>query len=234
MSDKIIDKIRKLQLQSESAKKIGNENEALAFAEKAQNLMIQYQIEISELQIPDDPIYFEKINWNEFNFETTYRRQSWIETLSSLIANKNGCKIANQTKSNNIYVYGTEINRKITIHIIGNTVSFINKIADQKYRKFYYECKKNDELFLTKGFKKSFLWGFIRALNERYVTISDEKSLQVVGKELSRVQEFMKDLNKSKPTKRVDIINYDGYNAGQESANNIEIERKDNRLECSY
>lgn len=231
-NEKIIDKIRKLEIQSQSAKKIGNEEEALAFAEKVQKLMAQYQVEMSQLEIKEEPIYVEHIPWNNFGHKFVNRRQSWIELLSYLVAKQHSCKIVVYPKTNIIKVYGTEINRKIAIHIIGSIVTYINTLANKEYSKFYYECKKTNELHLAKGFKKSFLFGFIKTLQDRYEQMSDERALQVIGKELIRVEEYMKDMNFGKASQlNNNIYNYDGFQKGQEAGNTVDINRQDNRIE---
>lgn len=87
--DKVIDKVQKLHAHAESAKKIGNEAEAQAFAAKVQELLTQYKLSMSDVEFArrddEDPIDQAEVNLTKHGFRTKQVRIEWQEMLAAVI-----------------------------------------------------------------------------------------------------------------------------------------------------
>jgi len=194
MTAKVADKVRKLLAQAKSAEDIGNEAEALAFAERADALMLQYRLELSDIEIEELPnieIDMEVINWGTYGIPTTKRRCGWLELLAEIVSKANACKVVVRTGSNHLGVVGSCLNRKMAIYLIGSLSRFAQE-AEQRARK---KAKKSLG-FTPPKFKQGFLLGFCVALAERYyerrkVAWKGTRALVIVDQEASAVEDWM-------------------------------------------
>lgn len=76
------DKITKLLAQAESAKKIGNHAEAAAFAEKVQELLVQYNLSMDDINTDssDDRMH------GTYFFHSGIRRTKWVDGLAHVLS----------------------------------------------------------------------------------------------------------------------------------------------------
>lgn len=85
----ILDKIRKLISKRDSAEKIGNMQEAQAFAAKIQELLLKYNLEISELPQEEDSGVTESIN-QRLTLERRHEGD-WVIKLGMVLCKYNFC-----------------------------------------------------------------------------------------------------------------------------------------------
>jgi hypothetical protein len=86
MSEKIIDKIKKLAAKAESAKEIGNIEEAAIFSAKVSELLTQHNLDMASLQTEEEqPVSGEKF----FDMKVNYR---WKVDLLTVLCEYNYCE----------------------------------------------------------------------------------------------------------------------------------------------
>ncbi len=115
MTEKIIDKIRKLHAHAQSAEKIGSEAEAQAFAQMVNQLLNKHRLELTDIQFEErrknEPVEQAEINFREHG--DTFRgkkvewkqkkvRVEWIERLAGIVARAHSCEILVVERSNRL------------------------------------------------------------------------------------------------------------------------------------
>lgn len=134
-----------------------SENEAIAAALKAQELMAKYNIELTDL---------EGKSLEQNIVEETYTPKSnchyvrkWRYTLSQIIA-KNFCCKTYSINRDAIAFYGYEKDAKIAVEVFKFLFETGNKLANR----YYLKCKKEGKN--TKGVLNTYLVGFCDGIKE--------------------------------------------------------------------
>lgn len=144
----ILEKIKKLKTMQESAKQIGNEHEAAAFATKVQQLLLQHKLDMSEVEgfNMNDDIHVEEeyYDWEDTGIPYSLKRSHWLTYLGAYVAKYNGCQILTLKGSNRISIIGTAESRSIVCYILSVLARFGKSSCDKMYRKEYYQAKKKD------------------------------------------------------------------------------------------
>ena len=111
--DKVIDKVIKLHAHAESAKALGNEEEAEAFAAKVQELLTAYKLSQSDLR-DKSKVVEEPINVTTVRFDNrTGSRVAWSEHLAGIVCPAYYCKSFVLTGTNALGVIGQETDRQV-------------------------------------------------------------------------------------------------------------------------
>lgn len=145
--EKILNKIKNLL---DLANNNPNENEAMAAALKAQELMAKYNIELSEL---------DSDNSEKELYEAVYRDTSkhemktWKIGLAAIIADNFCCKTYTIGKKDVVF-YGYKKDAQIALEVFKFLYALGNKFAVRYYNK----CKKEGRE--TKGVMNTYLYGF--------------------------------------------------------------------------
>lgn len=187
-NDKLLDRINKLMNMAESAKELGNEQEALAFTEKYQKLLHENKISMAEVDdFCAEDLKFdvdEQIHtWAGAGIEPSGKRSHWLSDLTSWVARYNGCRMAESKGTNAVWIIGTAASRQIVSYLIDTLARYAMNACEQGYRKRYYQAKKQDEAAAEqfgldpyrvkhyrkqmKGWKRSFLSAFVGAVGKR-------------------------------------------------------------------
>lgn len=146
--EKIMNKIKNLL---DLANNNPNENEAIAAALKAQELMAKYDIELAQL---DDAT-----EQNREIVEEIYRNngkhdmKKWRYSLATIIAKNFRCKNYFLNRKDVVF-YGYKEDAKIAVQVFAYLYEIGNKLAFKKY----YEIKKQG--LPTKGVMNTYLIGF--------------------------------------------------------------------------
>lgn len=145
--EKILNKIKNLL---DLANNNPNENEALAAALKAQELMAKYNVELDQL---DEKKENREIVTEIYRAGEKHEMKKWKFGLASIVANNFRCKVyAIGTK--NIAFYGYSEDAKIALQVF----TFLYEVGNKFAVRYYNKCKKNGEE--TKGVMNTYLVGF--------------------------------------------------------------------------
>ena len=149
---KIIENIKNLM---DLANNNPNENEALAAALKAQQLMAKYNVHMENLE-RDEPE--ERITKKVFDGSNYTGNRKWRPILARVIAQNFRCKY--YLSLDCIVFYGYENDAEIALNVFKMLISVGTKLSQKEY----YERKKNG--LSTKGVMNAFLLGFCDGVKE--------------------------------------------------------------------
>jgi hypothetical protein len=176
ISDNLLSKIKKLLAKAASCRAIGSQAEAEAFATKAQSMLDEHKLSMSDLEFEqmkqDDPINRERINWSDFGLSMKHKRCNWLEALSHIVSKAHGCRFLVRTKTNLITFIGRKVDRQVAIYVTGTLARAIEELSNARYNSFYYEMEKAKTQWRARGFRESYIMGFIAAIAARYAARS--------------------------------------------------------------
>lgn len=146
--EKILNKIKNLL---DLANNNPNENEAIAAALKAQELMAKYNIELDQLDSKEKTREIVK----EIYYQSgKHEMRKWKIGLAAIIAQNFRCKAYFMGSSNNVVFYGYKEDAKIALQVFTYLYELGNKFAVRYYNK----CKKEGRE--TRGVMNTYLVGF--------------------------------------------------------------------------
>lgn len=242
MTDKLLDKIKKLNAHAESAAQIGNEAEAQAFAAAVQRLLVENKLSMTEVELhaqdQANPFQHEAMDWAAYDLPKKQKRVWWSENLGSLVARHNFCKQLIHMHCNRVSFIGRREDVKICEYTFATLYKLAEKVSDGEYVKFFYECREQGNVTRARGFRASFLEGFISRLGARLA--SEQKKIyeenQVgSGNALLRLDQHKVQLNKfiqevfpgsrGVELKQGTGHNFEGYQRGRQSADRLELRK---------
>jgi hypothetical protein len=188
--EKLIDKLGKLRRHAESAKQIGNEAEAQAFADMFQRLVLANKIDVSEIdfetQERDEPVGAHYIDYAKHGVALKTRRAEWIQRLASVIAEAHFCRILVHPGSSRITLVGRKSDCEVAEYVLVTLQRAAERMAKRAYYKYWFELFEvcavcggqktghvaghafRSSTQQAAGFKASWLDGFITRLAQRY------------------------------------------------------------------
>lgn len=231
VDDRILDKIRKLM-----SVEGRTEEEAQLFAEKAQELLAKYKLSMTDIQFEDfkvhEPIEKHLVNWKEHQLKVKRQRIQWVEDLAYFVADAYQCRFLVHQGTNYITFIGRRNDAKVAEFTLVTLVRMAEKIADKAYVKFFYECRDRGEVHLARGFRASFLKGFVLRIGRRLQEKRDEfgkGSTALVRLSVRDVDDWMKQaLPKVKEAAALSRtrLHGEGYDRGVKAANKIDLDGK--------
>lgn len=150
-TEKILNKIKNLL---DLANNNPNENEALAAALKAQELMAKYNVELEQL---DEKKESREIVEEIYKASSKHEMKKWKFGLASIVANNFRCKVYFQNRCDVVF-YGYSEDAKIALQVFAFLYETGNKFAVRYYNK----CKKEGRE--TKGIMNTYLMGFTKGV----------------------------------------------------------------------
>ena len=124
MKNKIIDKLRKLIAHEQSARSIGNQVEAEAFAGRIQELLTAHKLSMSEIEFEEreaaEPIDFERVDLRTEVRGSNRANLAWRVFIARAVAEANSCAVVN--------LAGTR----------GTAFSFVGRTSDRQLAKVLY------------------------------------------------------------------------------------------------
>lgn len=234
----LIDKIRKLLEKSESAKQLGNQAEAEAFAMKAQDMMIKYQVQADELrQASGGKMQMKLEVWNYLDL-TNRHESDWVKNLIFSLCIGNLCRTVWLTipwkdpnnpdykwKDGDMAIMGQPENIEMTRYMLDQFVVRARMMAKESFRKYDGLEKRNTYI---RGFLRGFSLGLREKLRENLATYTKEEnstSLMIVNQSavVSRfVETKFPHLGKAKGSS---LSGAAGTAAGKEAGRNTTIHR---------
>jgi len=160
----MIEKIKKLLAKADSAKEIGNIAEAEAFAIKAQQMMLQYNIDRAKLLAETG----QKYQMNEFHIDwagkTNRHESDWVKELVISVAFGNLCKpiILSNSRPGFVAVLGQKHNVELVEYIVDQLVERARPMAKEVFKDYRGMEKRNT-------FIRGFLRGFAIGLKDKYM-----------------------------------------------------------------
>jgi hypothetical protein len=230
--DKIVDKLRKLKAMADSAGKVGNEEEAQAFANMVQTLLAKHKLDASEIEWEQQKQ--EELVYLPTDLQKTH--QTWEMDLASIVAKASCCRVVfnaggrkTAKRVGAAWFYGTRTDAEGAVAAYTYLMAAATHLSERAYVRYFYECKGRGEVHRARGYKGSWLLGFVGRMARRYrdneIAIQSANAgtaLVRISQALARVDEAAKNMKQTE-IKRDDPKNYRGYQHGVEAANRITL-----------
>jgi hypothetical protein len=254
---KITDKLAKIKAMAEGAKAIGNEAEAQAFATMLQNLLLKHKLDMTDIEyaqhLKEEPIvehtmktaqvkdsrgHYRRVYEEYPDVEVRRRRIEWIESLAAIIAKAHNCEIIVITGSSRLLFIGMQSSVEIVEYLFITMVRAAERLANEAYGIRWHELlNAGQPVQLCRGFKASWLEGFISRLLQRF---EEEKkkmessntgtALMRINKEVQLVQQYLKRKADRKETAITRSVrgrpagNEEGYRRGRKAADAMRLD----------
>lgn len=226
--EKIIDKVRKLHAHAGSAARIGSEEEAQAFANRVQELMAHHKIEMSEVEWVAQREQDLVKTWCDSR-EKRKKGQEWEIFLAGAVAKAQSCRILLYGGTAVMAFYGLKEDTEAAQMAYMYLVDAARNLGEKAYVRYFYECRDRGDVKRARGYKGSWLMGFVSRLSQRYRENEDKirqacagTALIRISQSLARVDAALKDV-KVKVTVAPAIKNVKGYVHGKEAADKIKM-----------
>ena len=234
IKDKILDKLAKIQAHAESAAEIGNEAEAQAFATMLQQLCLKHKIAMTdiELQEQDDtePIEEREMDYAKGGVKLKRTRNAWQEQLMRIIARAHFCRFLVMTGTSRLILVGRDSDAAVAEYLFMTLSRTLSKMAQQASAKEYRKYYKTGMTSKMKGYKQSYINGFISRLGRRFdderqvVESSTSTALVRVERADEEVQDFMQKYKSNARSLSQNVeFNLAGLRAGRNAANAVNL-----------
>jgi len=171
-TQKIINRIVKLQTQADGEATLGNSAAAESFAAMANKLMLDYELSASDLDYgrksQDDPVIEKYVNFGAYNMKRTKTRIGWQEALARMVANAHLCSFLLIPGSNQIIFVGTKSHATVAEYVFGTMVPAVDKMADVEYYAYYNRMAAAGRGAEARGYRKGWLDAFVTRIGERF------------------------------------------------------------------
>jgi len=230
--EKIVEKLKKLKAHSKSAQEIGNEAEAQAFATKLQELLSKHDIEMTDIEWEEvRKIEGVHIQWTTkcmYPNHPLYKLPTWAYQLAMSIAKYSQCEILVSTYG--ITFLGMENHATIAKETMDYMFCAAERLSYAAHAKAYSAGTAG------KGYRASFLVGFISRLNQRFKEYQESLQTATQSTALVRISQALtvaKDTMakwkagnpdaKSKTINSGKVHNHKGYRDGVAKANEMNV-----------
>jgi len=179
MEDKIkviISRIKKLMKHAESAKSLGSLEEAETFSAKVEELMIEYNIELSQIKINQNEDEFEKWQYSEkINYKDNQAGQRWRLDLVEVLSKHNFCNYTWNSGTKTFRVYGRMENVDTVVWMYNFLSIGLYNLAVKMYNipnfDFDYRIIYNNNRYF---FLKDWLTGAVQGINNKLQKQKDQ------------------------------------------------------------
>lgn len=223
--EQIKEKLRKLIAMEASAREIGNQAEAEAFAAKIQQLMIEYELEMDDLAGgASQRVHNVGQEWFDTTPLTGSHESNWVAILYCYCGKSSFCKVVlspifNEKAPMRVTIYGDATNRELLHYMIAQLVVKLKELARSSFKKYDGPDKRNT-------YFRSFYRGACVGVRDKLLAEmkkEEDARPQVHGLVLNKmgaVQKYLNDngitFGKASMTKTSSSSGYtDGYSSGR-------------------
>lgn len=132
MKDLIVERIKKLHKHAVSAEKLGSLEEAEAFSSKVTALLMQHNLELSEIDLDEDKNKFNKWMYSEeVSFKDNQAGDRWKINLVRVLCKHNLCDFVMTPYTKTFEVYGRMENVDTVVWLFNYLSSGLMRLAQQ-------------------------------------------------------------------------------------------------------
>jgi hypothetical protein len=249
-TEKILDKLGKIKRHMDSAKEIGNEAEAQAFAGMLQNLLLRHKLEMTDInyqkEMQSEPIVEQRPEtiydmkrgrvYKDFpDVEVVGQRREWAERLADIVSNAYSCRFLVVQGSSIIYFVGHKSNVAMVEYLYLTMLRAADKMSSNaaKKQRAAWRQQNGGAGMTPRGFRESWLRGFCERIGQRmkeerekFNNPTQSTALVRVDKEALAVLDYMNKFRKMASRVRgPQHFNDAGYSAGKNAANGLNLNR---------
>jgi hypothetical protein len=229
LTEKIIDKIRKLIAHERSAREIGSIDEAAAFAARIQQLLFEHKLSMSEIEMAEDaprsPVG-EGVHWTSPERIPVRRRADrWYQLLFLHVAEAHFCKGISAAGYNYIYLIGREEDRAIAVEMFRYLLPTMKRLAssERRLRKANRRSVRNFTNSFYRGFITAIYWRYSEARRQADQT---ESTALVLSRSDDEAQSKAAELHPDRfraPKRRLNRINSAARRLGWQRGNEVSL-----------
>lgn len=233
----IMTRIAKLLAKAKSLESMGSVEEAALFSEKVTELLVQYKLDMSDVDIAQlnetDPINRTLINPGKEGIGYKRQRIAWQEDLAVATAQANFCRVLVHVGSNYVTFVGRSSDRQVATYLYSVLVREINRMVDVEYAAAWRKEAKTGDVRRLRGFKASFYAGAVTTIahrmyaKKRSMSQASEKTAAIVKVADSAVDDWMSqniNARRKASTPQMKVKNIQGYIKGQEFGNSVNLD----------
>lgn len=249
---KVIKKLIKMQASRQSEAELGNAEAAEAFAGMINKMLIEYELNPSDLDYAratdNDPVIEVPVNQSTYRIESLKTRVAWQESLASSVARAHLCTILVRPNSNSIIFVGTKSHALVAEYVYGTMVPLITTMSKKAELAYWHQtgCGRgaNNK---ARGYRSAWIDAFIRRIWERFAEArrqavaesaaaqgtSSETGLMRLDGALRKVDKYINDkFANRRAASTIGQLNHrsrnhaDGRAAGRAAADNITLGRR--------
>lgn len=237
-TEKVLDRLQKMKAMAEGAKAIGSEQEAQAFADMLQKLLLDHKLQMSDLEFQkmeaEQPVEQHTIDQFKHGMKFKNKRVEWQETLAQIVADAHFCRIMVTERTNLITLIGRAEDIAVSEYLFVTLCRALDKIADLELWKYRYEQIKTYGKRggpAAKGFRASFVNAFLGRLRQRFAeqraarVNGQSTALTRIDKSTKAVNDYINNLNCStaKDISRSVKFHAEGVKRGRDAADKINL-----------
>jgi len=212
--NKIIEKINNL---FDLSKNNPNENEAMAAALKAQELMAKYNVSMVQLEDADsvkEDIVTIGVNVNDIKGSSGTIK--WRYELARVIANNFRCELCFSNQGD-VYFVGYKTDSEIAARTFTFLFQTGNRLSVNYYSKMYKAGRNTD------GVRSAYLYGFVHGVKDKLERQSFELMIVTPQEVTDKFNEITAGYTKKsiKTTIKTNRACDDAYNTGREDGNSV-------------
>lgn len=203
--ERVLDKLAKIMRLAASERELGNEAAADNFAQIVQKLMLQHEIEISEIKLEESESLSDDMGKTYFSYHyhgMPFKRvRAWQHTLATAVATAHFCELLVPSTAKEPWVVfaGKPANRMVCVYMFEVLARTAVNLAGIKYLEAWKLELKGGDVRVLRGFKESFLDAFANRISVRYAQLAVDQARQesvalVIRSIESQLQEYLKDL----------------------------------------
>lgn len=224
-------KISKLIAHEASARSIGNQAEAEAFAAKIAELLANHKLSMSDVEIKAQEV--------EDPFGCTFTKKGptnstarWRLDLARAIASAFFCHYAYVGGSNKVVFYGRDSDRKAAVEMYEMLASTAKYLAKKDYKMSPACCLYPTNSSYAQKWCHTFQLGFahgvaVRLGNESRLLMQKDTGAALILRETAALQAYMKSVHLGRGrSRKQSISDYGAYAQGKERGSNAELTRR--------
>ncbi len=164
--DLIINRIKKLFTHADSAKELGSIAEAEVFIKKANQLLLEHNLELHQIPFGVDEDRFAKWVYGEdISYKDNQAGDRWQLNLITVLTKYNLCSYTYKARRKTFKVYGKLENVDSVVWLFNYlTIGFIRIAREAAFKR----TREEKQLIPRNPFLKSFLLGTAAGLKEKY------------------------------------------------------------------
>lgn len=233
LDNNILLKIKALFDKAESAKQMGSLEEAESFATKAQELLMKYNLEMSDVRDAASADKKEAMVKGDIKFEElTGRHESdWVLDLYNVIARHNLCAvvISRRRDATGSYRYlsliGYKSNAEIVDYTVKQLVTRIRAMSRSAFSQYFGDTKRNTWV-------RGYLRGAVNGINIKLTGAVKELTqanpgvgLMIISNEVQLKETMTKLYGKLGKSSQTRLKGQDGFEKGQQDGKNMSIHK---------
>lgn len=173
-TQKVLDRLVKLQKSRESEATLGNEAAAEAFAGLINKMLIEYELNPNDIDYARatdrDPVIEIPVDLAKYTIQRKKSRIGWQESLARVVAKAHLCSFLICPGSNRIVFVGTKSHATVAEYAYGTLVPATHVMARRAYVNWEYKCRHMTppQPQLSAGYKEAWLSAFVERIEERF------------------------------------------------------------------